>query len=51
LAAHQRGDYATALKSFRPLAEQGVAEAQFGLGFMYGEGLGVSQDYAEAMKW
>jgi hypothetical protein len=27
LAAYQRGDYATALKEFRPLAEQGHAVA------------------------
>ena len=27
-AAYERGDYATALKEFRPLAEQGDARAQ-----------------------
>jgi TPR repeat protein len=34
------GDYATALKEFRPLAEQGLAEAQYNLAAMYvvGEG-------------
>ncbi len=36
--AHDRGDYATALTEFRPLAQQGVASAQFGLGFMYHQG-------------
>ncbi len=36
--AYQRGDYATALTEFRPLAQQGVASAQFGLGFMYHQG-------------
>ena len=50
-AAYDRGDYATALKEFRPLAEQGNADAQFNLGFMYENGLGVPQDYAEAVKW
>jgi TPR repeat protein len=49
--AYQRGDYATALKEWRPLAEQGDAGAQFDLGAMYHDGLGVTQDYAEAVKW
>ena len=49
--AYQRGDYATALREWRPLAEQGNADAQYNLGVMYREGLGVSQDYAEALKW
>ena len=32
-------------------AEQGDAEAQFNLGLMYGNGLGVLQDYKEAYIW
>ncbi len=51
VAAAKRGDYATALREWRPLAEQGVAKAQFNLGFMYRNGLGVPQDTAEAVKW
>ncbi len=51
MAAYQRGDYATAIRKFRPLAEQGNAEAQFNLGGMYRQGRGVPQDDAEAMKW
>ena len=39
------------MKELRPLAEQGHARAQNGLGVMYDRGLGVTQDYAEAMKW
>ena len=35
VAAYESGDYATALQEWRPLAEQGVAEAQFSLGLMY----------------
>ena len=35
VAAYEAGDYATALKEWRPLAEQGDAEAQFNLGKMY----------------
>lgn len=33
------------------LAEQGNVEAQHKLGRMYEEGLGVKQDYKEAVKW
>ncbi len=51
VAAYDRGDYATALKEFRPLAEQGDASAQFSVGIMYESGKGVPQDYAEAAKW
>jgi hypothetical protein len=50
-AAYQRGDYATAIREWRPLAKQGVADAQYNLGVMYGEGLGVPQDYAKAVGW
>ncbi len=51
LTAAQRGDYATALRLWRPLAEQGDARAQNNLGSMYLKGLGVPQDNAEAAKW
>ena len=51
VAAYKRGDYATALREWRPLAEQGSANAQFFLGHMYWYGLGVSQDDAEASGW
>lgn len=49
--AHKRGDYATALREVRPVAETGDARAQALLGSMYAEGQGVPQDYAEAAKW
>ncbi len=51
LAAYQRGDYATAIREWRPLAKQGVADAQYNLGVMYVEGLGVPQNYAKAVGW
>ncbi len=51
LDAANRGDYATALKEWRPLAEQGDADAQFHLGLMYDFGEGVAQDRTEAAKW
>lgn len=50
-AAYYRGDFSTALRTVRPLAEQGNAKAQYNLGVMYDKGQGVLQNYAEAMKW
>ena len=50
-AAHSRGDYVTALRLLKPLADQGNASAQTNLGFMYDNGQGVPQDYAAAVKW
>jgi len=49
--ANKQGDYATALKEWRPLAEQGDAEAQFIMGGMYNLGQGVPQDDKEAVRW
>ncbi len=51
LDAYHRGDYATALREWRPLAKQGDAKAQSNLGVMYVNGEGVSQDDREAVKW
>jgi TPR repeat protein len=60
-AAYERAEYATALRLFRPLAEQGNAEAQLQIGEMYQQGgrlfysppsgEEVAQDDAEAAKW
>jgi len=50
-AAAQSGDFATALREWTPLAEQGHALAQNNLGAMYEKGQGVSQDYKTAVKW
>jgi len=49
--AFDAGDYVKAAKLLRPLAEQGLAQAQFNLGMMYALGNGVPQDYTEAVKW
>jgi TPR repeat protein len=49
LAAAHSGDYATALKEFKPLAEQGDANAQYDLGVMYAKGMGVPQDFSKAL--
>lgn len=51
LTAYQAGDYATALQRWTPLAEEGDANAQFRLGFMYHKGKGVLKDYSIATKW
>jgi hypothetical protein len=51
VAAYDRGDYATALEEWLPIAEQGDGRAQLYLGTMFDIGLGVPQDYAEAVKW
>ncbi len=51
VAAYKRGDYVTAIREWRPLAKQGNANAQYNLGVMYNEGLGVPQDYAEGVRW
>ena len=49
--AIKAGNYAAALRELRPLAEQGVGGAQHNLGYMYHQGKGVLQDYAQARKW
>ena len=51
LAAYQSKDYEKAIAIWRPLAESGDAGAQFRVGTMYAEGLGVARDDAEAAKW
>jgi TPR repeat protein len=51
LNAYNSTDYDTALAIWRPLAESGDADAQFGLGMMYGNGFGVDMDDALAIKW
>lgn len=51
VAAYNRADYAAALRLWRPLAAQGLADAQYNLGLLYAKGQGVPQDYAEALKW
>jgi uncharacterized protein len=51
VAAYHRGDYATALRLWHPLAERGDADAQFHLGVMYESGQGVLRNDAEAINW
>lgn len=51
LESYNLGDYAGALKEFRPMAEEGNAAAQMLLGFMYERGQGVPKDYVQAHFW
>ena len=49
--AYRERDFATALKEWMPLAEQGHAGAQLGVAFIYGAGRGVPKDVEEAARW
>jgi TPR repeat protein len=51
ITAMLRGDNATALKVFRPLAVKGNAEAQYYMGYMYQSGIGVPVDKKTALQW
>jgi hypothetical protein len=49
--AADRGDYATAIRLWRQLAEKGHAASEYNLGEMYYAGKGVAQDYGAAVRW
>lgn len=49
--AYDAKNYDEALVIWRPLAENGHTEAQYFLGVVYEEGLGVQQDCILACKW
>src|SRR5215467_10449383 len=51
LSAFNTGDYATALKVWRELAEKDEPRSQAGIGFMYHRGMGVRADDREAAAW
>ncbi len=51
MAAYRIADYRTAYREFLPLAEKGMAAAQYKLGVMYENGQGVPRDLAAAEKW
>jgi TPR repeat protein len=48
--AYERKDFATAVSLWRPLANQGNAEAETLLGAMYWSGEGVARDHREAAR-
>jgi TPR repeat protein len=39
------------VEKIREVAEQGDPDAQYELGFMYENGIGVMEDKAEAIRW
>ncbi|MEE8516428.1 MAG: tetratricopeptide repeat-containing serine protease family protein [Alphaproteobacteria bacterium] len=49
--AYKQGDYATAMREFRVLADQGHRGASYNVAVMYNKGLGVKQDFGAAVKW
>jgi len=49
--AWRAGERATAIASWRPLAERGDPEAGLFLGYVYRRGLGVPRDDAIAARW
>ena len=51
LTAARSGDYATALREWKPFSDQGDADAQCNLGQMYADGEGVIQDFVRAHMW
>jgi uncharacterized protein len=49
--AYNQGNYELAFQYWEPLAIEGNANAQLGLGLLYGKGQGLLQDYKESVKW
>ena len=50
-AAYDARNYRAAMRLYRPLAEDGNAEAQYYVGRMYEKGQGVRKDPAEGARW
>jgi len=51
LDAYQQRRFRQAAEIWTELAGKGHAEAQFSLGVLYKDGIGVPQDHATAMEW
>ena len=51
LSMKKKGTYPQAYKLLLQLAEQGHAEAQFDIGYLYGFGLGVPKDRKKSLEW
>jgi len=49
--AYKNRDYTTAFSLYCKAAKQGLADAQFNLGYMYARGDGVIKSYEKAVKW
>jgi len=50
-AAYQNGDYVAAFERLSSLALQGNGDAEYQLGCLYQNGLGVSRNLTEAITW
>lgn len=50
-AAFHQKNYERAASLLTPLAEQGHADAQYALGYMYHNGLGVPRNYRLSIQW
>ena len=48
---YNNGGYIKALNAFYSLAKEDNAKAQYNVGLIYANGLGVKRDVAEAQKW
>jgi TPR repeat protein len=51
LAAFKNKDYQRAYREWKAAADAGQAEAQFDLGVLYAQGLGVVRDFTVAASW
>jgi len=50
-AAYSKKDYKTTLQLWAPLAKQGDAAAELGIGLLYERGQGLPQDNTQAQYW
>ena len=51
MTTYKSSDFATVLREWKPLAQQGNSVAQSGLGVMHQNGLGVSKNNKTALRW
>jgi uncharacterized protein len=51
MEAFRNKNYQKAFREWKASADAGQAEAQFDLGLLYAQGLGVARDLTEAAKW
>ncbi|MES0828476.1 tetratricopeptide repeat protein [Ruegeria sp. SCP11] len=51
ILALEAGNYSEAHEMLLPFGQAGNVDAQYNLGVMYEEGLGVEQDFSEAFRW
>ncbi|MAA50667.1 MAG: hypothetical protein CMP83_10900, partial [Gammaproteobacteria bacterium] len=51
LKEFNKGNYELALDIWKPLANEGVSNAQYNVGLMHHNGLGTKQDFKKAYKW